>query len=342
MKLLSIVSRRGLGRLAATGLGLGALIVAAATVPQKAEAQQVGGTLKLAFDHEAGSFDPAKATLGMSHAIIEQVYSGLTALDANANPYPDLAATIDVSDDGLVYTFNLKKGVVFHDGTPFTAEDVKYTFDRLRDPDIAYPYVIQLTTIQEVVVLGTHTVQFRLSEPTGPLLVALAFPGTTIISKKIAESGHDLNATPIGTGPFKFVSYQLGTVIKLERNSDYYEGNKPFIGALEYHIISDQTALTDALQSGIVDFSNVIPAKDWTAIEANPELTKVPIEGGRWFLLMLNNQSPPLDNPLVRQAIAHAIDRQAIVDAWPPDSVLPMSPGMVSYPCGRVRMNSSA
>ena len=105
MRILSI-SRRGLGRLLAAGLAAGALIVTAAAVPHSAMAQQAGGTLKLAFDHDAGGFDPAKATYGMSHAVIEQVFSGLTALDSNANPYPDLAATIDVSDDGLVYTFN--------------------------------------------------------------------------------------------------------------------------------------------------------------------------------------------------------------------------------------------
>ena len=155
--------KRKFSRFFATGIALSALLFGALATTQSAQAaRQVGGTLKLAFDHEAGSFDPAKATLGMSHAIIEQVYSGLTALDANANPYPDLANTIDISDDGLTYTFNLNKGVTFHDGSPLTAEDVKFTIDRLKDPETAYPYVIQLATIQEVVVLGSHTVQIQL------------------------------------------------------------------------------------------------------------------------------------------------------------------------------------
>ena len=316
MSLVPRNHKQRIGRFLATGVALSALLFGSLAVTQSAQAaRQVGGTLKLAFDHEAGSFDPAKATLGMSHAIIEQVYSGLTALDANANPYPDLADTIDISDDGMTYTFNLKKGVTFHDGSPFTAEDVKFTIDRLKDPETAYPYVVQLTTIQEVVVLGSHTVQLQLSEPTGPLLVSLAFPGSLIVSKNLFEAGHDFNATPIGTGPYKFVSYQLGTSIKLERNANYHEGNKPFIANLEYQIISDQTAITNAVQTGVVNFSNVIPAKDWAAVEANPNLTGQAVEGGRWFWLMLNNQNPPLDNKLVRQALAHAMDRQALVDA---------------------------
>ena len=284
-------------------------------MPHSALAQKVGGSLKLAFDHDAGGFDPAKATYGMSHAVIEQVFSGLTALDANANPYPDLAASIAVSDDGLVYTFDLRRNVAFHDGTPFTAEDVEYTLDHLKNPDTGYPYATQLEPIAETVVVDSHTVRVRLSVPTGPFLVNLAFPGTAIVSKTIAESGHDINTTPIGTGPYKFVSYQPGTVIKLEHNPDYYEGDKPYIQELEYRIISDHTAITNALQSGVVDFSNVIPAKDWAAIEANPALTKVPIEGGRWFWVGVNNQVEPLNNAKVRQAIAHAVDRQAIVDA---------------------------
>jgi len=105
----------------------GALAFAASAVPQDAQAQRVGGTLKLAFGHDAGDFDPAKAAYGMSHAVIEQVFSGLTALDADANPYPDVAESIDVSDDGLVYTFHLRKGVNFHDGTPFNAEQSRFS-----------------------------------------------------------------------------------------------------------------------------------------------------------------------------------------------------------------------
>jgi peptide/nickel transport system substrate-binding protein len=101
----------------------------------------------------------------------------------------------------------------------------------------------------------------------------------------------------------------------MERNPDYYEKGKPYIQNLEYDIISDATALTTALQAGVVNFSNQIPAKDWEAIKANPQLKTDPIEGGRWFWIMVNNTKAPTNNAKLRQAIAYAIDRQAIVDA---------------------------
>ena len=306
----SWLSRRCLARLVlAAGIAL-----AAGGGTALADAK-VGGTLKAAFDHDAGGFDPAKATLGMSHAVIEQVYSTLMSLDSDANPYPDLAESVDISPDGLVYTFKLRSGVKFHDGTPLVAEDVKFSLDRLMDPKTGYSYAAQLTPISKIEVVDPLTVKLTLKEPSGPLLVNLAFPGSSIVSKKIVESGVDINATPIGTGPFKFVSYQPRTAIRMERYADYHEKGKPYIQNLEYDIISDATAITTALQSGVVNFSNVIPAKDWEAVKANPDLTTAPIEGGRWFWIMVNNTKPPFDNPKVRQALAYAVDRQAVVDA---------------------------
>jgi peptide/nickel transport system substrate-binding protein len=308
--LAQLLSKRALGRAVLAG----AIALMAGAGAALADAK-VGGTLKAAFDHDPAGFDPAKATLGMSHAVIEQVYSTLMALDADAKPYPDLAESVEISKDGLTYTFKLRSGVKFHDGTPLSAEDVKFTIERLKDPKTGYSYSAQLTPIKTVEVVDPLTVKMTLSEPSGPLLINLAFPGSSIVSKKIVESGHDLNAEPIGTGPYKFVSYQPRTVIVMERNPDYYEKPKPYIERLEYHIISDATAITTALQAGVVNFSNVIPAKDWESIKANPHLTAAPIEGGRWFWIMVNNTKPPFDNPKVRQAVAYAIDRQAIVDA---------------------------
>jgi peptide/nickel transport system substrate-binding protein len=111
---------------------------------------KVGGTLKAAFDHDPAGFDPAKATIGMSHAVIEQVFSTLMALDADAKPYPDVAESVDVSTDGLIYTFKLRSGVNFHDGTPLSADDVKFTIERLQIPETGYSYSAQLTPIKSI------------------------------------------------------------------------------------------------------------------------------------------------------------------------------------------------
>jgi peptide/nickel transport system substrate-binding protein len=287
--------------------------LAALTVQAPALAQQRGGTLIAAFSADPAGFDPVRGPSGMSHVVIEQVYETLMLLDPDAKPIPGLAESYEMSEDGLAYTFKLRDGVTFHNGDPLTAEDVKFSFDRLREPDSGYSYGSQVETIEAVEVVDPLTVRFRLSERTGPFLIYMAFPGSSIVPKKLVEAGHDLNAQPIGSGPFKFVSYQPRSAIKFERNPDYYEEGKPYFDAMEYRIISDITALTNAVMSGVVNFSNEIPPKDWATIQSNSDLVGKTIEGSRYYWLLPNNAKPPLDDPKVRQAIAHAIDRQAVV-----------------------------
>jgi peptide/nickel transport system substrate-binding protein len=283
------------------------------TLTAPALAQQRGGTLIAAFSADPAGFDPVRGPSGMSHVVIEQVYSTLMLLDPDAKPIPGLAESYEMSEDGLAYTFKLREGVTFHNGDPLTAEDVKFSFDRLRESDSGYSYGSQVETIESVEVIDPLTVRFRLTERTGPFLIYMAFPGSSIVPKKLVESGHDLNAQPIGSGPFKFISYQPRSAIKFERNPDYYEEGKPYFDAMEYRIISDITALTNAVMSGVVNFSNEIPPKDWATIQSNPDLVGKTIEGSRYYWLLPNNTKPPLNNRKVRQAIAHAIDRQAIV-----------------------------
>ena len=277
-------------------------------------AQQRGGTLIAAFSADPAGFDPVRGPSGMSHVVIEQVYSTLMLLDPDAKPIPGLAASYEVSEDGLEYVFQLREGVTFHNGDPLTAEDVKFSFDRLREPESGYSYGSQVETIEEVEVVDPLTVRFKLSQRTGPFLIYMAFPGSSIVPKKLVESGHDLNAQPVGSGPFKFVSYQPRSAIKFARNDDYYEEGKPYFDAMEYRIISDITALSNAVMSGVVNFSNEIPPKDWAAVTSNPDLVGKAIEGSRYYWLLPNNERAPLDEAQVRQAIAHAIDRRAIVN----------------------------
>ncbi|CAM5761307.1 peptide ABC transporter substrate-binding protein [Labrys miyagiensis] len=272
-----------------------------------------GGVLKLAFSADPAGFDPARGPSGMSHVVIEQVYSTLMSLDPDAQPYPDLAEKYEMAPDGLTYTFHLRKGVKFHNGTELTAEDVKFTFDRLRAPNSGYSYGSQVETIKSVDVIDPYTVAFKLSKPTGPFLIYMAFPGSSIVPKAAVDAGHDLNSQPIGSGPFKFVSYQPRSMITFERNADFYEPGKPYFDGMEMHLIADVTALTDALISGTVNFSNEIPPKDWSTISQTPGLTGQTLEGSRYYWLLPNNKTAPLDNAKVRQAIAYTINRQAIV-----------------------------
>lgn len=274
-----------------------------------------GGTLKVAFSADPAGFDPALGPSGMSHVVIEQIYSTLMSVDTDAVPYPDLAESYEVSDDGLTYTFKLRDGVQFHNGDPLTAEDVKFTFDRLRAEDSGYSYKSQIETIESVDVIDPLTVQFTLSVPTGPFLTYMAFPGSSIVSKSLLESGHDLNAQPIGSGPFKFVSYQPRSMVIFEKNPNFYEAGKPYFDGMEFHLIADVTALTNAVISGTVHFTNEVPPKDWANVSNSAGIVGQTLEGSRYYWLLMNNTVAPLDNAKVRQAIAHAINREAIVAA---------------------------
>ncbi|MFZ5677977.1 MAG: ABC transporter substrate-binding protein [Pseudomonadota bacterium] len=306
------IGRRLFLKSGAAGLALAAL-APSLILPAMAEDPTRGGTLKLGFSADPAGFDPARGPSGMSHVVIEQVYSTLMSLDPDAVPYPDLAEKFEQSADGLEYTFHLRKGVKFHDGSELTAEDVKFTFDRLRAKDTGYSYGSQVETIKEVVVVDPYTVTFKLTQTTGPFLVYMAFPGSSIVPKKLVEGGHDLNSKPVGSGPFKFVSYEPRSMVKFARNEDFYEAGKPYVDALEFHLIADITALTNAVISGNINFSNEIPPKDWQTVSATPGLVGLTLEGSRYYWLLMNNTVAPLDNPKVRQAIAHAIDRSAIV-----------------------------
>ena len=296
----------GVAALSFTGLSWQGALPALAAPKQ-------GGVLKAAFSADPAGFDPVRGPSGMSHVVIEQVYSTLMALDPDAKPYPELAESYEASADGLQYTFKLRPGVKFHNGDELTAEDVKFSFDRLRAKDSGYSYGAQVETIDSVDVVDKLTVRFKLKKSTGPFLVYMAFPGSSIVPKKLVESGHDLNAKPVGSGPFKFASYEPRSAIKFERNGSYFQEGKPYFDAMEFRIISDVTALTNAVMSGEVNFSNEIPPKDWAAVQGNSDLKTLTLEGSRYYWLLPNNNSKPMDNPKVRQAIAHALDRKALV-----------------------------
>lgn len=310
-----VTRRQLLEQSAALGaLGLAGNLLGMAVAPALAQATpRQGGVLQAAFSADPAGFDPVRGPSGMSHVVIEQVYSTLMNLDHDAQPYPDIAESYEVSPDGLQYTFMLREGVTFHNGDELTAEDVKFSFDRLRAKDSGYSYGSQVETIDSVDVLDPHTVRFKLSKSTGPFLIYMAFPGSSIVPKKLVESGHDLNARPVGSGPFKFVNYEPRSVIRFERNGNYHEEGKPYFDAMEYRIISDITALSNAVLSGEVNFSNEIPPKDWAQVTSSPDLVGQTLEGSRYNWLLCNTTKPPFDNPKVRQAVAHAIDREALV-----------------------------
>jgi peptide/nickel transport system substrate-binding protein len=288
-----------------------------------------GGELITAFSADPGGFDPAMGPSGMSHVVIEQVYGTLINLDANAQPYPGLAESWTQSEDGLKWTFKLRSNLTFHNGEALTAEDVVFTFNRLLPEDSGYSYRSQIETIDSIVADDELTVTFNMNTVTGPFEIYMAFPGSSIVPKDLVESGHDLNAEPVGSGPFKFVSYSPRDSIKFVKNENYYEPGRPYLDALTYRIVSDPTALSNGLKSGEIHFSNEVPPKDWKAIISKSNMTDASLEGSRYYWMIPNHERGALGNPLVRKAISTVLNREAIVKAAFFGQATPMLGGVI-------------
>lgn len=288
-----------------------------------------GGTLRWGLSTDPPNLDPHVSSGSAAANVKMNVYSGLVRYDAEGNITPDLATDWEISDDGLTYTFNLRDGVTFHDGTPFTSEDVKFSLERIIDPETGAYLSSALEVIEAIETPDEGTVVLRLSEPHAALLPYLARAEAQIVSKAFVEGGGDLNAEMIGTGPFMFVSREPGVSIELTRNPDYYEEGKPYLDGITFVPYADEQTRVVALEAGDVDIIEYVPWKDMSAIEENPNLTLYADEGAAFMTLIFNQAREPFDDPLVRRAFGYAIPRDAILRVAFFDRGSPITGGLI-------------
>jgi peptide/nickel transport system substrate-binding protein len=284
---------------------------------------QQDNTVVTAVNSDPGHFNPGITTGYDVHVVADSMFNGLVALDGDLNPLPDLATAWTVSDDSTVYTFDLAEAR-WHDGEPFTSADVKFTFE-----EILFKYHSRTkaglgSVVEAIDTPDARTVVFRMKEPYGPLLQRLDVTEAPILPKHVFEGGDDPNAhpanlQPIGTGPFRLASYSPDDTITLERNPDYYKDGLPYLDKLIFRVIPDDTMQMLALERGELDYLNRIPLPDVERLEKQGGFaiatTQTGPGGGNCIMTMSFNLERPLLQKLeVRQAIAHAIDRQRIVD----------------------------
>lgn len=275
-------------------------------------AAQAQTDIKIAMQLEPPNLDP---TGGAAEAIDSVVYlnifEGLTRFASDGSIEPELAESWTISDDGLVYTFKLHDGVRFHDGTTFDAEDVKFSLDRARAEDSTNAQKQLFAQIADVTVVDPLTVQITLSQPNGALLFNLAWGDAVIVGPETAAT----NATaPVGTGPFRFVNWVQGDRVDLARNPDYW-GPAPALETATFRFIPDPTAAFSAMMAGDINVFSGFPApENLPQFEADPRFQVLVGSTEGETILAMNNKQAPFDNVLVRQAVAHAIDRQAIID----------------------------
>jgi peptide/nickel transport system substrate-binding protein len=298
-------------RLSLATVGFAALLAAGVLAAPAVAAPRTDVNIGLVL--EPPNLDPTTggAAAAIREVTYQNIYQGLTRIDSRGETQPDLAKSWDISPDGLTYTFHLQTGVKFQDGTPFSADDVKFSLDRARAPKSTTAQPQLFASIQSVDVVDPATVKITLKHPDGDFLYNMGWGDAVIVSPKSAAT----DATnPVGTGPFKFVDWVKGDHIDLARNPDYW-GTAPKLDKATFKFISDPTAATSALLAGDIDAFPEFPAPEsLDQIKADPRFQVIVGSTEGETVMAMNLAHKPLDNILVREAIAHAIDRKAIID----------------------------
>ena len=262
---------------------------------------------------EPPHLDPtAGAAAAIDEVVYANVFEGLTRIGPAGEVMPALAASWEISDDGKVYTFKLHDGVKFHDGSDLTAEDVKFSLDRARAEDSTNAQKGLFAQIDSVEAVDPTTVNVTLKQPQGSFLYNLGWGDAVIVAPESAEGNKE---KPIGTGPFKFDNWAKGSSITIVKNPDYW-GEAVALDKAEFRIIPDSAAAVPALLSGDVHAFPNMPAGDaLPQIQSDSRFEVVIGATEGETVLSTNNKKAPFDKLEVRQAIAHALDREAIIAA---------------------------
>ena len=277
-----------------------------------AAAAQAQTDITIAMQLEPPHLDPTSAAAqAIDSVVYTNIFEGLTRFMGDGSVVPGLAESWEISDDGTVYTFKLREGVTFHDGTAMDAEDVKFSLDRARAEESTNAQKGLFAGITDVEVVDPQTVKVTLDGPNGMFLFNMAWGDAVIVAP---ESIDNIKQQPVGTGAFTFSEWVQGDRITLTRNENYW-GDAPSLEQATFKFISDPTAAFAAVMAEDVDVFSGFPApENLPQFEADPRFQVLVGSTEGETILSTNNKQPPFDNLKVRQAMAHAIDRQAIID----------------------------
>lgn len=267
--------------------------------------------IRLGMTLEPPHLDPTASAAGAVDEIVyANIFEGLMRIDATGAIRPALARSWDISPDGLTYVFRLASGVTFHDGSPFDAEDVKFSLDRARSSESTNAQKMLFADIAAVEVVSPLVVKVTLSRPNGDFLFGMALGDAVILSPETARSNV---AHPIGTGPFEFVEWERGNRITIARNPDYW-GSPVKLDRVEFRFIADPAAAFAAMMAQDIDVFPDFPAPELLPhLRADPRFSVVIGSTEGETILAINNARKPFDDIRIRQAISHAIDRESLI-----------------------------
>jgi peptide/nickel transport system substrate-binding protein len=303
---------RGRAALVAAGVIIALALDACSTGERVDLGGESSGNLIAAIGGEPDQLDPQKTSAYFSFEVLENVYDTLVEPDEDLQMRPALAESWDVSPDQLTWTFHLRKGVTFHDGSPFTADDVVYSYRRIIDQQLSNAY--RFNSVTAVTAPDPTTVTITVKAPTPNLLVNIGgYKGMAIVERRNVESGA-IATHPIGTGPFAFRSAKSGDSINLTANKSYW-GGPPAISGVTFRFIPEASTALSALQAGEIDWTDSIPKQRVDELKGDDSITLDVTPSNDYWYLTLNEARKPWNDVRVRQAIASGIDRDAIVQA---------------------------
>jgi glutathione transport system substrate-binding protein len=286
---------------------------------------------------DAVSLDPQHTNDNASYSVEKPMLEGLIGFNEKMEQIPQLAEKWDASADARVYTFYLRKGIKFHDGTPFNAAAVKANFDRVRNPDNKLRRYTLYKIISQIDVIDEHTVRFTLSEPFGAMIATFAHPAGGINSPAAVQKyGQDYGKNPVGTGPYKFEEWVPNDHITLVKNPDYWDKNNAAkVDKLIIKPVPEDGTRIAMLQKGDAQFINPVPYSMAEVVSKDKNLNLAESESVYTFWVAMNTQKKPFSDVRVRQAMNYAINKEAIIKAVlrghgkPADS--PLAPRVWGY-----------
>ena len=273
---------------------------------------QGSSTINISLSADPPKLDPSLSTALVDRMVFNSIFDKLVDLDAKGKIVPMLATEWKLSDDKLTYTFTLREGVKFHDGTDFNADAVKFNLDRDMVPTSARRNELQ--AVKSIDVVDPKTIKITLKAPFAPFLSVLTDRAGMMVSPKAAkEMGDQFLTKPVGTGPFKFQDRVKGDHITLVRNENYWQKGLPKAAKIVYKVFTDANTALVNLRSGQVDFTDTLPSKEVPSLKQDSKFTVINQPGFGFQGIWLNVKQAPLDKKEVREAIAMLVNRDALV-----------------------------
>lgn len=268
----------------------------------------------VAVPYSFDSLDPYNTNSTISQAVGKGWYEGLFEFNKKLEIKPLLATSYQVSEDGLVYTFTLRQGVTFQDGTDFNADAVKYNFDRVLDRHNGLARFNQFKEIDHIDVVDAHTVKITLKTPFSAFINNLAHPSAMIISPTaLKKYGKDINLHPVGTGPFIFDAWHPGQTVSMKKYNDYWnKEDLAKVDSITFRVVTDNNTRAAVMQTGEAQFIYPVPFEQVSVLQKNSHIDIIAEPSIIARYISMNNLVKPFDNPKVRQAINYAINKEAL------------------------------